>query len=77
MKVIFSLVALFAASALAIPADHSANTPQIRSAEVLAKLERLERRGCGASCACNDGQCECAYCMDDGTCDWYYDGQRC
>jgi hypothetical protein len=88
MKVTFSLLALFAAGALAVPAIDAENAPQIRSDAEIAKMEPRERpsnevlatlskRGCGPGCSCNAGYCECDICNVRGGCSWYYDGYNC
>jgi hypothetical protein len=70
MKVLVSIIALFATMAIAVPADaENGMTP----ANI---LDKLEKRGCGASCACLDGQCNCASCYPGG-CNWYFNGKTC
>jgi hypothetical protein len=87
MKISASLVALFAATSLAV-SFQDPNGPQVRSDEELAQLEQrdrpsddvlagLQKRGCGPGCACNAGYCECDICNTRGMCDWYYDGYNC
>jgi hypothetical protein len=71
MKIVLSIVALFAAVALAVPAD-----PESGVVSPSNTLSKLERRGCGAGCACLDGQCNCDSCYPGG-CYWYLDGQSC
>ncbi|AEO69704.1 uncharacterized protein THITE_2120390 [Thermothielavioides terrestris NRRL 8126] len=64
----FSVLALFAAVAMAVPAAESVND--------LVAQGKLERRSCAANCYCDSGRCYCDNCYPGG-CNWYYDGETC